>query len=50
MLAPTVGGYVTEYYGWHVVFYTDVHGILILFAAEIGFTYYFKAGYFYFIK
>ena len=37
MLAPTVGGYVTEYYGWHVVFFILMcMGILILLAAEIG--------------
>jgi DHA1 family bicyclomycin/chloramphenicol resistance-like MFS transporter len=37
MLAPTVGGYVTEYYGWHVVFLILMcMGILILLAAEIG--------------
>jgi DHA1 family bicyclomycin/chloramphenicol resistance-like MFS transporter len=34
MLAPTVGGYVTEY-GWHVVFYTDVHGILIFWQLKL---------------
>ncbi len=37
MLAPTVGGYVTEYYGWHVVFFILMcMGILIFLAAEIG--------------
>ena len=37
MLAPTVGGYVTEYYGWHIVFFILMCvGILILLAAEIG--------------
>lgn len=37
MLAPTVGGYVTEYYGWHIVFFILMcMGILILLAAEIG--------------
>ena len=37
MLAPTVGGYVTEYYGWHVVFLILMcMGIIILLAAEIG--------------
>ncbi len=37
MLAPTVGGYVTEYYSWHIVFFILMcMGILILLAAEIG--------------
>jgi hypothetical protein len=38
----------TEYYGWHVVFYTDVHGILIL-AAEMVLPTTFL-GYFYSLK
>jgi DHA1 family bicyclomycin/chloramphenicol resistance-like MFS transporter len=37
MLAPTVGGYVTEDYGWHTVFFILMcMGILILLAAQIG--------------
>jgi DHA1 family bicyclomycin/chloramphenicol resistance-like MFS transporter len=37
MLAPTVGGYVTEYYGWHTVFFILMcMGIVILIAAQIG--------------
>ena len=36
MLAPTVGGYVTTYYGWHTVFFIlMVMGIIILVAAQI---------------
>ncbi|TDE05625.1 multidrug effflux MFS transporter [Flavobacterium hiemivividum] len=37
MLAPTVGGYVTDAFGWHVVFLIlMVIGILILLAAHFG--------------
>lgn len=37
MLAPTVGGYVTEYYGWHTVFFILMcMGIVILIAAQMG--------------
>ncbi|OIV40761.1 multidrug effflux MFS transporter [Flavobacterium johnsoniae] len=37
MLAPTIGGYVTEDYGWHTVFLILMFmGIAILVAAQIG--------------
>jgi DHA1 family bicyclomycin/chloramphenicol resistance-like MFS transporter len=37
MLAPTVGGYVTEWYGWHMVFLILMCiGIVILLAAQLG--------------
>jgi DHA1 family bicyclomycin/chloramphenicol resistance-like MFS transporter len=37
MLAPTVGGYVTAAYGWHMVFLILMFiGIVILFAAQFG--------------
>ena len=37
MLAPTVGGYVTEYYGWHAVFFILMcMGIVIMIAAQLG--------------
>lgn len=37
MLAPTIGGYVTEDYGWHTVFFILMcMGIAILIAAQIG--------------
>ncbi|WP_035643790.1 multidrug effflux MFS transporter [Flavobacterium sp. ASV13] len=37
MLAPTIGGYVTEDYGWHIVFFILMFmGISILFASQIG--------------
>ncbi|KAF2506775.1 multidrug effflux MFS transporter [Flavobacterium zhairuonense] len=37
MLAPTIGGYVTEDYGWHTVFIILMFmGISILLAAQIG--------------
>lgn len=37
MLAPTLGGYVTEYYGWHTVFFILMcMGIVILIAAQLG--------------
>jgi DHA1 family bicyclomycin/chloramphenicol resistance-like MFS transporter len=37
MLAPTVGGYITEDYGWHTVFFILMCiGIVILLAAQIG--------------
>ncbi len=37
MLAPTVGGYVTVAYGWHMVFFILMCiGILILLAAKFG--------------
>ena len=36
MLAPTIGGYVTAYYGWHVVFLILMGlGIIILIGAMI---------------
>lgn len=37
MLAPTIGGYVTEDYGWHTVFFILMcMGIAILLASQIG--------------
>lgn len=37
MLAPTVGGYVTDAYGWHMVFFILMCiGIVILLAAQFG--------------
>ncbi|TDO71170.1 DHA1 family bicyclomycin/chloramphenicol resistance-like MFS transporter [Flavobacterium chryseum] len=37
MLAPTIGGYVTEDFGWHVVFLILMFmGIAILIAAQLG--------------
>ena len=37
MLAPTIGGYVTEDYGWHMVFFILMcMGIVILIASQIG--------------
>jgi len=37
MLAPTIGGYVTEDYGWHTVFLILMcMGIAILIAAQVG--------------
>jgi DHA1 family bicyclomycin/chloramphenicol resistance-like MFS transporter len=37
MLAPTIGGYVTEDYGWHIVFLILMcMGIAILIAAQVG--------------
>ncbi|WP_428233044.1 multidrug effflux MFS transporter [Flavobacterium sp.] len=37
MLAPTIGGYVTEDYGWHTVFFILMcMGIAILIAAMVG--------------
>jgi len=37
MLAPTIGGYVTEDYGWHVVFLILMcMGIAILIASQLG--------------
>jgi DHA1 family bicyclomycin/chloramphenicol resistance-like MFS transporter len=37
MLAPTVGGYVTDAYGWHMVFLILMFiGIIILIAAQFG--------------
>jgi DHA1 family bicyclomycin/chloramphenicol resistance-like MFS transporter len=37
MLAPTIGGYVTEDYGWHTVFFILMcMGIAILAASQIG--------------
>ena len=36
MLAPTIGGYVTAYYGWHTVFFILMcMGIVILVASQI---------------
>ena len=51
ILVSTVAGDVTEYYGWYVLFFILMcMGILILLAAKIGLTYYFRAVDFYFIK
>jgi DHA1 family bicyclomycin/chloramphenicol resistance-like MFS transporter len=37
MLAPTIGGYVIEYYGWHTVFFILMcMGILIIIASQFG--------------
>jgi len=37
MLAPTIGGYVTEDYGWHTVFFILMcMGVAILIAAQVG--------------
>ncbi|MCD9573941.1 multidrug effflux MFS transporter [Flavobacterium soyae] len=37
MLAPTIGGYVTEDYGWHTVFFIlFCMGIAILIASQVG--------------
>ncbi|MBO9584652.1 MAG: multidrug effflux MFS transporter [Flavobacterium sp.] len=37
MLAPTIGGYVTEDYGWHTVFFILMcMGIAVLLASQIG--------------
>ena len=37
MLAPTIGGYVTSYYGWHVVFLIlMVMGIFVLVSSQMG--------------
>lgn len=37
MLAPTVGGYVTDWYGWHMVFLILMFiGIVIMLAAQFG--------------
>ncbi|WPO78029.1 multidrug effflux MFS transporter [Flavobacterium sp. KACC 22761] len=37
MLAPTIGGYVTEDFGWHIVFFILMcMGIIILLASQIG--------------
>ncbi len=37
MLAPTIGGYVTEDYGWHTVFFILIcMGIAVLLASQIG--------------
>ena len=37
MLAPTIGGYITEYYGWHVVFLILMcMGIAVLTASQLG--------------
>lgn len=37
MLAPTIGGYVTEDYGWHTVFFILMcMGIAILIASQLG--------------
>jgi DHA1 family bicyclomycin/chloramphenicol resistance-like MFS transporter len=37
MLAPTIGGYVTEDFGWHMVFFILMcMGIVILIASQIG--------------
>ncbi|KIA99524.1 MULTISPECIES: multidrug effflux MFS transporter [unclassified Flavobacterium] len=37
MLAPTIGGYVTSYSGWHTVFFILMcMGIVILLASQIG--------------
>lgn len=37
MLAPTIGGFVTDYYGWHMVFVILMFlGIYVLLAAQFG--------------
>jgi len=37
MLAPTIGGYVTEDFGWHIVFFILMcMGIAILIASQVG--------------
>lgn len=37
MLAPTIGGYVTEYFGWHMVFFILMcMGTAVLIAAQFG--------------
>lgn len=37
MLAPTIGGYVTSYYGWHVVFLILMcMGIFVLISSQMG--------------
>lgn len=37
MLAPTIGGYVTSYYGWHVIFLIlMIMGIFVLISSQIG--------------
>ncbi|PKB18610.1 multidrug effflux MFS transporter [Flavobacterium sp. 5] len=37
MLAPTIGGYVTSYYGWHVVFLILMGmGIFVLITSQMG--------------
>lgn len=37
MLAPTIGGYITEDYGWHTVFFILMcMGIVILIASQVG--------------
>ncbi|MGQ7947733.1 multidrug effflux MFS transporter [Flavobacterium sp. WC2509] len=37
MLAPTIGGYVTSYYGWHVVFLILMFmGVFVLIASQMG--------------
>lgn len=37
MLAPTIGGYITEDYGWHTVFFILMcMGIAILIASQVG--------------
>ncbi|SHL70188.1 multidrug effflux MFS transporter [Flavobacterium saccharophilum] len=39
MLAPTIGGYVTEDFGWHIVFFILMcMGIAILIASQVGLT------------
>jgi MFS family permease len=40
MLAPTIGGYVTAAYGWHVVFLILMGiGIVVLLASHFGLPY-----------
>lgn len=37
MLAPTIGGYVTSYYGWHIVFIIlMVMGVFVLISSHFG--------------
>jgi DHA1 family bicyclomycin/chloramphenicol resistance-like MFS transporter len=37
MLAPTIGGYVTSYWGWHIVFLILMcMGIFVLIASQVG--------------
>lgn len=37
MLAPTIGGYITTYFGWHIVFFILMcMGIMVLLASQFG--------------
>jgi MFS family permease len=51
MLAPTIGGYVTAAYGWHVVFLILMGiGIVVLLASHFGFATYARTRYFDFVE